>query len=177
MNPERMRVFFALWPDPAVRAELDDAAGQLHGLRGGRRTRPDSIHLTLVFIGEITVERLPELFAAAAAVAVAKFEVLFDRVECWRHNRIAHLGASQVPPALRELVGQLEARLDDAGVRFDHRTYVPHITLLRHADCHPQIKNPASAPIRWPARDFILVRSSPRSGGALYEQMGRWPLL
>jgi 2'-5' RNA ligase len=177
MNAERMRVFFALWPDAAVRDSLDAAAGKLHELRGGRRTHPDTLHLTLVFIGEIALDRLPELLTAAAGIAVPKFDVLLDRSDCWRHNRVAHLGASQSPPALLELVGQLESRLSAAAIPFDRRPYVPHITLLRKADCNPRIENPALAPIRWPARDFVLVRSSLRSGGALYEQIGRWPLL
>jgi RNA 2',3'-cyclic 3'-phosphodiesterase len=177
MNAERMRLFFALWPDEDVRASLAAAAGKLHELRGGRRTRPDTLHLTLVFVGEIAVERLPELLAAAAGVAVPTFEVLFDHSDCWRHNHVAHLGASLSPPALLELVGQLESRLSSAGIAFDRRPYVPHITLLRKADCSPGIENPALAPIRWLARDFVLVRSSLRSGGALYEQIGRWPLL
>jgi 2'-5' RNA ligase len=177
MNSERMRLFFALWPDEEVRASLDAAAGKLHELRGGRRTRPDTLHLTLVFVGDIAVEQLPELLAAAAAVAVPRFEVLFDRSDCWRHNHVAHLGASLSPPALLELVGQLESRLSSAGIAFDRRPYVPHITLLRKADCSPGIENPALVPIRWLARDFVLVRSSLRSGGALYEQIGRWPLL
>jgi len=177
MNAERMRVFFALWPDEEVRDSLDAAAGKLHELRGGRRTRPETLHLTLVFIGEIDTNRLPELLAAAEGVAVPKFEVLFDQTDCWRHNHVAHLGASLSPPALLELVGQLESRLTAASVPFDRRPYVPHITLLRKADCNPKKENPALVPIRWPARDFVLVKSSLRSGGALYEQLGRWPLL
>ncbi len=177
MNAERMRLFFALWPDPGVRARLDAATARLHAVRGGGRTRAETIHLTLVFIGEIGGERLADVLTAAAAVAVPRFEVQFDRTDCWRHNRVAHLGTSDAPPALRELVRQLEARLTEAGIPFDRRAYVPHITLLRRADCSPEMENPALAPIRWPARDFILVRSSLRSGGALYEQMGCWPLL
>jgi 2'-5' RNA ligase len=177
MNTERMRVFFALWPDAEVRQRLDAAAGKLHALRGGRRTRAETIHLTLVFIGEIAVERLPDVFTAAAEVAVPKFEVVFDQTDCWRHNRIAHLGAGVAPSALQELVRQLEARLQGADIPFDRRPYVPHVTLLRKADCSPQMENPALAPMPWPARDFILVRSSLRSGGARYEQIGRWPLL
>ena len=177
MNLEPMRVFFSIWPDAAVRDELDAAAGKLHELWGGRRTRADTLHLTLVFVGEIAVNRLPNLLAAAAGVSAPKFEILFDRSYCWQHNHIAHLGASQLPPALLELVRQLETRLDVAGISFDRRPYVPHITLLRKADCLAQIENPALAPIRWPARDLVLVRSSLRSGGALYEQIGLWPLL
>jgi 2'-5' RNA ligase len=177
MNARHLRVLFALWPDAAVRASLAAASRNLHERRGGRRTRQDTLHLTLVFIGEIAVDRLPELFAAAEGVAVPKFEVLFDRHDCWWHNHIAHLGASQSPPELLNLVGQLESRLAAADIPFDRRQYVPHITLLRKADCSPQIENPALAPISWPARDFVLVSSSSRSGGAHYEQLGCWPLL
>ncbi len=177
MNAERIRVFFAVWPDAPVRTALDAAAGKLHELRGGRRTRPDTLHLTLVFIGEIDANRLPELLAAAEDVAAPGFDVLFDRADCWRHNQIAHLGASQTPAALLELVNELESRLAASAIPFDRRPYVPHVTLLRKADCNPKMENPALEPIRWPARDFVLVSSSLRSGGALYEQLGRWPLL
>jgi len=177
MNAGRMRVFFALWPDAPVRTALDAAAGKLHKLRGGHRTRSDTLHLTLVFIGGIDANRLPELLAAAEDIAAPGFEALFDRTDCWRHNQIAHLGVSQTPPALLELVTQLESRLAASNIPFDRRPYVPHITLLRKADCSIQITNPALEPIRWPARDFVLVSSSLRSGGALYEQLGRWPLL
>lgn len=177
MTVERMRVFFALWPDAPVKAALDAAAGKLHELRGGRRTSPDTLHLTLVFIGEIDANRLPELLAAAEDIAVPGFEVLFDRTDCWRHNQIAHLGTSRMPPALLELVKQLESRLTASAIPFDRRPYVPHITLLRKADCNLKMANPALEPVRWPARDFVLVSSSLRSGGALYEQLGRWPLL
>lgn len=172
-----MRLFFALWPDPRVRDALDAAAGKLHALHGGRRTRADTLHLTLVFIGELAAERLPEVLAAAGEVAARRFEMCFDRPDCWRHNRIAHLGCVNVPSELLDLVDALETRLNAAAIAFDRRAYVPHVTLLRKADCTPQMTNPAPAPIRWPARDFVLVRSSLRSGGALYEQLGRWPLL
>ncbi len=177
MNTPRMRVFFALWPDAAVRTSLDAVAGKLHERLGGRRTRPDTLHLTLAFIGEMDSTRLPELMAAAEGVTVPRFEMRFDRCDCWRHNHVAHLAASQSPPDLLKLVVQLETRLSGAGIPFDRRPYVPHVTLLRQADCNAEMTNPAPAPIRWPTRDFVLVRSSLRSGGALYEQLGRWPLL
>ncbi len=172
-----MRLFFALWPELSVRHALDTAAAEMHALCGGRRTRADTLHLTLVFIGDLAASRLPLVLAAAGEVAARKFEMCFDRPGCWRHNRIAHLGCNSVPPGLRDLVGVLETRLDAAGIAFDRRAYVPHITLVRKADCALQMTNPAPAPIRWPARDFVLVSSSLRSGGALYEQLGRWPLL
>ncbi len=172
---DKLRVFFALWPAPPLRAQLSALAGRLHETLGGRRMRADTLHLTLVFIGDVEVVRLPELLELASKVRTPVCDIDFDRVACWRRNHIAHLGASQVPDALMELVRQLEAGLDQAGVVFDRRPYVPHVTLLRNADCTKE--NPASEPILWSTRDFVLVTSSLRSEGAHYQELSRWPLL
>lgn len=169
-----MRVFFALWPDAQTRARLDAAAATLHAHLGGRRSRAETIHLTLAFIGDIAPERLPLLLQAAAGVSAAPCDIDFDRSACWRHNRIAHLGCTHAPPELLDLVAQLEARLSAAGIAFDRRPYLPHITLLRQADCAPAA--PPIAPIRWAARDFVLVRSQPDARGAHYQPLGRWAL-
>lgn len=184
-EPETARVFFALWPDEALRGALAKASVEMHARHGGRRTRPDSIHLTLVFVGRVEARRIPELLAMAAAIRVASFDTGFDVAECWRHNHIGCLGAAQVPETLLELVRELEAGLQALDISFDRRPYKPHITLLRNADCRKEAadsgglgkKNPALEPIRWPARDFVLVKSSLRSEGARYEELGRWPLL
>ena len=180
MNSPHLRLFFALWPPPPVRAQLDAAAERLHRVRGGRRTRPETIHLTLVFVGDVAAARLPEICAVAESITTPGFEIVFDQANCWHHNQIAHLGASATPVPLTELVQQLETGLDRVGIPYDRRPYLPHITLLRKADCSAQIenpmKNPALEPIRWLARDFVLVSSSLRPGWALHEQMGRWPL-
>ncbi len=193
----KSRVFFALWPDRDVRARLHLETQRLHRLLGGRPTHPDSLHLTLVFVGDVDNGRLPGLANAGARVKCPPFEMAFDRQACWRHNHIAHLGVARPPEALFELVEQLSYNLGTAGITFDVRPYKPHITLIRKADCarfpsrgdeHSNVsasesvgdnpnENPALQPIRWSARDFVLVRSSLRPGGARYEQLGRWPLL
>lgn len=177
----RARVFFALWPAPEAQARLTRETQRLHRLLGGRPTHPDTLHLTLVFVGDVEAPRLGELAAAAAKVSCPAFDLSFDREACWRHNRIAHVGVSRPPQALLDLVGQLSAGLRNAGLAFDARPYVPHITLIREADCarfpKPANENPALEPIPWSARDFVLVKSSLRPEGARYEQLGRWPLL
>ncbi len=180
------RVFFALWPDAALRLRLDEAAGRLHEVYGGRRIRPEKLHLTLLFVGAVPRGRLDELQAAAAAVRAPAFRAGFDQVECWRRNRIVFLGASQPPPQLYDLVADLERQVDLAGIGFDRRPYKAHITLLRNADCRrgapadPQRtaarKNPAP-PIVWAARDFVLVESGIDDAGARYRVLARWPLL
>ena len=173
------RIFFALWPTPELRLRLHRETRRLQDLLHGRPTHPDSLHLTLLFLGEVDNRILPEVCGAASRVRCAPFDLWLDRQDCWRHNRIAHLGVSTPPASLLDLVVQLGENLKSSGVGFDRRPYRPHVTLIRKADCMAMNGNekPALEPIPWSARDFVLVKSSRRPDGARYEQLGRWPLL
>lgn len=167
------RVFFALWPDDAVRSKLGMAAAQLHKVCGGRRTRAESIHLTLVFLGEVERARLDELRAAAARVKGASFVVRLTRLGGWTHNRIAWAAPEETPPPMTQLVADLHAELESAGFRFDARRFLPHVTLIRKADCRANI--PLDL-IEWQAGEFVLVRSVATERSSGYEIIGRWLL-
>jgi 2'-5' RNA ligase len=69
------RLFFALWPDAAVRDELYRAAQAAHDGSGGRCMRRDNLHQTLVFVGSVAAERIAGLEAAAAAITVPAFKL------------------------------------------------------------------------------------------------------
>lgn len=168
------RVFFALWPDPKVQSALDLAARQLHAKCGGRQTRLETIHITLVFLGEVELEKLKTLQAVAGEVRAQGFEWSLAKFGWWRHNRIAWAGPDAIPPALTQLVEQLQSGLKQAGFEFDQRPYSPHATLLRKADCrHVELVGEA---IPWKVSEFVLVRSVLDEKGAAYEIIGRWLL-
>jgi 2'-5' RNA ligase len=166
------RVFFALWPGEAVRAALHGQGRRLHAELAGRLTRAQSIHMTLLFLGEVPETRLDALHAAATDVPVESFSLHVDRAACWRHNRIAWVGPARTPPALDVLVGQLRDRVADAGFAFDRKPFAPHVTLVRNALCRPL--DDAIEPIEWAVQDFVLVRSVPEAGGSNYAVIGRW---
>jgi len=173
-NQETARLFFALWPDGKARGVLDQAAAKIHRHCGGRRTRPETIHLTLAFLGEVPLSRLDDLRQAVADIALPAFGIALDRVGWWRHNRIVWAGGESVPQPLADLVGQLRERLKNCGFGFDSKPFVPHITLLRKAHCPDSEFPPLAA--EWPAREFVLVRSVTSAAGATYEIVGRWAL-
>ena len=173
--PVQARIFFALWPDERVRGELDRVAARLHRLRGGRQTRAETIHLTLLFVGNLPRSTVPVLQDAAADIRLPAFEMVFDQAECWRHNRIAFMTTSQPPQALTDLVTGLEGTLDRLGIAYDRRPYKPHVTLVRNVDCRAD--GPAIQPIRWPVREFVLVESRLSQEGAQYLHLGRYPLV
>lgn len=178
----RLRLFFALWPDAVAAARLHAIALQQHARLAGRVMRQDSLHATLVFIGDIAAGRLNDLLAAAEGVHQPGFRLSFDQAGCWRHNRIAYLGMKHLPQALQNLQADLASRVNAAGFKLDERVFRPHVTLLRKAECgepgtNITKENPAPEPVAWTVRDFVLVKSSLGANGSRYEQIGSWPLL
>ncbi|MHB1590722.1 MAG: RNA 2',3'-cyclic phosphodiesterase [Sulfuricella sp.] len=175
VKPATTRLFFALWPGAAASAWLAEAGERLHGVCGGRRTRTETIHLTLAFLGEVEPERIDDLLGLAGEIRALAFGLNLTRFGWWPHNRIVWAAPDATPVELMLLVDALRERLLGAGFRFDTKPFVPHVTLLRKANCK---NNPLpSGEVEWRAEDFVLVRSVPDEGGAAYEVLGRWPLL
>ncbi len=167
------RVFFALWPDPEVRQALMRVGLKMHRQLDGRLTREESVHMTLLFLGDTPEERLPALAAAAAIVPFEPFKFSIGQADCWKHNKVAWVAPPATPPALTRLVSGLEERVAAEGFRFDRRAFAPHITLVRKARCVPlDLKMPH---IQWDVRNFVLVRSELDSNGSRYAVIGCWP--
>ena len=167
------RVFFALWPDNAVRGAFSEWARLLGKSSRGRVTRPGNLHLTLVFLGNIPLSRLDELKSLAANVSGKSFHLDFTAPGYWRHNRIVWAAPIEIPRPLSELAKALETATKAAGFGFDERPYIPHITLLRDVRREPDVG--LLKEINWQVKAFVLVRSKPGEAGMGYEIIGSWP--
>jgi RNA 2',3'-cyclic 3'-phosphodiesterase len=171
----RARLFFALWPDQAVRGELAAWASALHREVGGRVTKTESIHLTLLFLGEVEPERFDAARELGSPVSSPSFELTLDTAGCWKHNGVAWAAPGAVPAPLAALAEHLAAGARDAGFEVERRAYKPHLTLLRKAQCRPLQWQPP-APIVWRIERFVLVRSVLNREAALYEEIANWSL-
>jgi 2'-5' RNA ligase len=169
--PDRHRVFFALWPDDAVRAAISRATRDAVRSSGGRPIAKDRLHLTVAFMGELTAAGV-EAARGVPPIAVGPFELALDAVGTWPESRILWLAPNGPPEALFELEARLWNALAARGFRGEERVYRPHVTLARRA-------KPVTAgvePVRWPVGDLALVESFPDGRSALYEVLARWPL-
>lgn len=175
-NDTHVRVFFALWPSAGERAALAAWQPPLRELCGGKAMRADTLHATLVFLGDVAAHRLEALKLAAQEVEGEGFELRFDQARYWGHNHIVHAAPSVVPAALPALVENLEQRLGAHRFRFDRRDYKPHVTLLRHAQWRDE-PLPEMREAIWMAKDFVLVQSLSDEQGARYEVLARFPLV
>lgn len=169
------RLFFAPWPDEALRSRLVDVAGWLRKSMSGKWVRPENLHLTLAFLGDVSVERVPDVLRIGAETAGTGFTLTLDRAEFWPRNGIICLGTSEMPPALKELAGNLAGRLGEVGFAMEKRAFRAHLTLARKGRSdRTRIELPE--PISWKVDGFRLVESRLSQEGSVYIRRETWPL-
>ncbi|SFP79539.1 2'-5' RNA ligase [Nitrosomonas cryotolerans] len=169
-----VRIFFAIWPDEAVRKQLAHLAKRSVLISGGRGVKIEAIHLTLVFLGEVNVNRVDDLCSIAKGVIAKSFDFSIDEIYYWKQNRIICAGMKQYSPELLILVDSLRNVLSDAGFLFDRRDYRPHITLVRRA-VYPVEYN-LTRPISWRIHEWTLMQSKQTDSGVYYIPLDRWSL-
>lgn len=125
------RLFLALWPDPAVRAQLREWRELWDWPRGASPVHTDKLHLTLHFLGNQPGESLPALLDGLA-VPMTPFRLKLDMAALW-HNGVAVLAPSSAPQALLDLHAALSAALPGLGLEPEARIYRPHVTMARRA--------------------------------------------
>lgn len=165
------RLFFALWPDEAVRAEIQLRTQDAVQAAGGRPVPARNFHITLLFMGNVPQADLDSAQIAATAIANPGFDLRLDLLECPPRGPVLWLGVTRPPQALITLVQALRASI--TAVRTEY-VYRPHVTLVRNPIQGPR---PLQVePVSWPAREFVLARSQAHPDGAEYTVLARWPL-
>jgi 2'-5' RNA ligase len=194
-----MRVFVGIDLDPEIRAKI---ARFLEGVRGfapdARWVRPESLHVTLKFIGEEQPERVEAISERLRQVQGAGVEI-----RCAGHGffptakapRVFWIGI-QSSPQLAELASNIDGVTSELGIPREDRPFSPHLTLARAGG--------GSGSPRWrkgdgpnavfavlekrltamseldfgtmAAREFYLYQSQLSPGGSKYTKLQRFPL-
>jgi len=144
----------------------------------GNFSRPENIHLTLVFLGETPEEQVPAICSAireALQPPVVPFALAFSQTGCFTHSgkELWWIGAEYSAPSLgtlKNLRQRIADRLSAQGIAFDNRAFNPHITLGR------EIKH--SAPIvierqeiTYPVNRISLMKSERLNGVLVYTEI------
>lgn len=173
LRGSKQRLFFALWPDAAVREQLAIAAAPLitdlrHPVIPG-----ENYHLTIAFLGAVSPATVPDIVATARGVRFAPFELVLEQGGYWQRARIAWLAPAGCPLSLATLVDDLWNKLAGLGLALDSRQFRPHITLARDAD--PVASVQLVPRLRWPVQSFALLESTPGSAGSVYTVLEEFP--
>ena len=196
-----MRIFIGIDLDLEVRARI---ARFLEGVEGlapeARWVRPESLHITLKFIGEQTPERVEAITERLRRIESSALEIRsggYGFFPTAKAPRVFWIGI-QAGAQLTELAESIDVAVAELGVPREDRPYSPHLTLARagagRRSGSPKWRkgdgpNSIFAALekrlaamgeldfgRMTAHEFILYQSQLSPGGSKYTKLDRFPL-
>ena len=177
----KKRSFFALWPDEQLRVVLAKQVQHVQANVGEsvRRMRTENLHITLVFLGDITAEQRVHARTVADGVKQDGFELQVDTYGYFHRPKVLFAEPECVPEAAIALQQQMYTGLKDAGFVLDTRPWHPHMTLFRKVPMQQaeRLLGDAECPsCKWPVKSFSLLQSVQTRAGVSYQEAGRWAL-
>lgn len=179
-----IRAFIAVEINDAVRTELADAQSILQEANGQVSwVRPQNIHCTLVFLGDIFTDTVNQVAAALdqAAGGCKPFEVEIVGLGYFgsaRSPRIIWAGITGRIDALIELQVKITAAVLQAGLKPDEKPFKPHLTIGRvrsnrnAADLVRALeKNRDKSFGVLAVRQVVLMKSALASTGPIYSSL------
>ncbi|EPG73614.1 2'-5' RNA ligase [Leptospira fainei serovar Hurstbridge str. BUT 6] len=127
-----MRIFLGISLPDRVREVL---AGICYGLEGARWVSPENFHITLVFLGEISPDKVEQVHEICASIVVKPFSVSLNGLGWFRQKSpsILYVRVDR-SVELQELQKTLESGCRRFGFSVEKREYVPHVTIGRLRD-------------------------------------------
>jgi len=176
-----IRTFIALEMPFVVTQQLAGVMDQL-GFLGDRVrwAKPDGVHLTLKFLGDVSAECIGDIVEIAQHVA-AQSEPLtlqtsgvggFPNLE---KARVLWLGIRGDVDALSQLQETLERHLEPLGFERERRKFFPHLTAgraRRQPVCVERDRLAATQPIHFRVDRLTVMKSELRPEGAVYTPLG-----
>lgn len=95
---------------------------------------PQNIHITVRFLGNITLEMAEKIFEEMKKTRFAPFNVQINGLGAFpdlRYSRVVWAGITEGADQLKSVFNQLEPRLRSLGFAPDHKGFSPHLTIAR----------------------------------------------
>ena len=124
-----MRLFIAVELTEELKKSL---VAYMHELKKagvkGQYAAMDNLHMTLAFIGE--TDELPKIREAVSSVSFKPFKISLS--DAGNFGDLIWVGAKG-NQGLSELAKSVREALDSAGIHYDPKGFLPHITVIRRA--------------------------------------------
>ena len=182
-----IRTFVAVEIDDAVRDAAVELIGQLRTSGADVKwVEPDNLHLTVQFLGEVTLTDTANICQALGLAArdVEPFELAMGGAGAFptaARPKTIWLGGRGDERPMVDLHKQVEKRLQKLGFRPESRRFQPHLTIGRVKKAGPELKTLADMLIQraeYPAgttwvEELVLFSSRLKPDGPIYEPLGR----
>ena len=178
-----MRLFIGIGLPLSVAEALARAArALLPPERGGstrvRLTRPQSMHVTLSFLGHVEPSHLEQIQQSLAALHADRTRLELNGADIFANGNIL-LAKVKHSPKLLSLTEQVLQAMERCGFPREQRTFMPHVTLARSKEriklASRQPGDPAFGQA-FVAGEFSLYQSFTHPEGSQYQVLRAFPL-
>lgn len=185
MKAERWRLFVAVPVAGEVKTAIAKFFSGLEAPYRFKAARPQFLHLTVRFFGDVPADEVPALESrlANACHRSAPFKLRAEGLGHFDH-RVLWVDLRGDARALHRLVTEVTAETAAFGNHVEKRLFTPHITIGKAADHFlprgkleqwiAQYRNTAFG--EWRVEHLGLIRSVLAPGGANYTTLARLPL-
>ena len=185
-----VRAFIAVDISGEARDALAGVAKRLQeqGVSGVRWVRPEGIHLTLKFLGDIESAMVGRVMEGieSACEGTAPFKLGLSRPGAFpssKSPRVAWVGLKGDLDLLERLQGRIDREMHSAcGFPEERRAFTPHLTLgrMRENASGEERRRMGEALVRatledgvwWQVKEVYLIRSTLTPSGAVYDILG-----
>ena len=173
-----VRLFVAIDLPPEMREVLKSSQEELAKSRARLSVvRPENIHITLKFIGEVDQDLVPAIQERLAGITGRPFEVSVSGISADNRRRPRVVWCDIIDGGrCASLNDQIEEALEPLGIRKESRTFRPHATLARVKRFDPSLLD-AIRPMEsagygnFLVNGFSLKKSTLTPAGAIYEDI------
>jgi 2'-5' RNA ligase len=193
-----MRIFIALDIDDAIRQRIHRFLEGVSGFAPDARwVRPESLHVTLKFIGEKPIETVEEIKRALSSIRAQPIEISFRGYGFFptaKAARVFWVGIES-GPALSSLATAVDETTFALGVPKEDHPFTPHLTLARGGRSGAPGRRNEDSPNKnfqrlqekltalpapdfgtMSAHEFFLYQSQLSPGGSRYTKIGSFAL-
>ena len=177
-----MRAFVAVFPPLEVRREALSWAKRRSSDDRMRWTRPENVHLTLKFLGDVEAEAFSSIRAALGEVCAqhVPFDAALAELGAFpsaRRAKTLWIGAGEGSDRLRSLAADVDDALAPLGFEREKRPYVPHLTSgrVRGRPLNFDLASGAGG-MRFRVERVELMESTLAAEGATYRTVGDFAL-
>ena len=159
-------------------AEVQAKMIPVFGRRG--RTRPESMHLTVKFLGSVRDSHVTRLTTVVreSVQCISPFQLKLDQVTVFGKSDAPRIVAVSLTPveSIRFLAEQLDKACATLGFQRETRSFSPHVTIYRPKKPGRIGKNHWDSAIQIPVQELILFQSELNPDGAVYHVLESFPL-
>ena len=185
----QIRSFIAIELSSLIKSKIEEIQNKLKSSTSSVRwVRPEGIHLTLKFLGNIEEEKISEISDVVTQCTsdITSFPLTVRTLGSFpneKNPKVIWVAASDDSGNLSKLQQTLENRLSRVGFKVEKRTFSPHLTLGRLKSPKGKrelINNLADYKQlecgTFKAQEVCLFKSELKPSGAIYTKLKVFPL-